>query len=142
MRKGWVLIITLLCAGSAVAEEGGIALLNSGTDIKNTESLQRGARNFMNYCSGCHSLKYLRYNRLAADLKIPESELSGNLMVTTDKSFETVNAAMAPADSENWFCKAPPDLLKTSRGPSHDPKGRVDPRKACSSRIGPRSISI
>ena len=25
----------------------------------------------MNYCSGCHSLKYLRYNRMAADLEHP-----------------------------------------------------------------------
>ena len=115
MRKGWVLIITLMSAGSAVAEEGGIALLKSGTDIKNTESLQRGARNFMNYCSGCHSLKYLRYNRLAADLKIPESELPGNLMLTTDKSFETVNSAMPATDSENWFGKQPPDLSLMAR---------------------------
>jgi len=68
-----------------MAEEGDIALLQAGTDIKNTESLQRGARNFMSYCSGCHSLKYLRYNRLAADLNIPESELAANLMFTSDK---------------------------------------------------------
>ena len=47
--------------------------MEAGTDIKNIESLQRGARNFMNDCSGCHSLKYLRYNRLATDLKIPEA---------------------------------------------------------------------
>src|SRR5882762_1094376 len=86
MLKSWVLIsIALLSAGAAVAdEEGGIALLPSGADIKNTESLQRGARNFMNYCSGCHSLKYLRYNRMATDLKIPESEL-GNLMFTSER---------------------------------------------------------
>ena len=66
MLKSSVLItIALLSAGAAVAdEEGDIALLPAGTDIKNTESLQRGARDFMNYCSGCHSLKYLRYNRI------------------------------------------------------------------------------
>ena len=111
MFKSCVLItVALLSAGFASAdEEGGIALLKSGTDISNTESLQRGARNFMNYCSGCHSLKYLRYNRLAADLKIPESELSGNLMFTSDKVFDTVNSSM-PKDSEAWFGKAPPDL--------------------------------
>jgi ubiquinol-cytochrome c reductase cytochrome c1 subunit len=114
MRKSWVLIITLLSAGSAMAEEGGIALLQSGADIKNSESLQRGARNFMSYCSGCHSLKYLRYNRLAADLKIPESELPGNLMFTSDKPFETINSAM-PADSESWFGKQPPDLSLMAR---------------------------
>jgi ubiquinol-cytochrome c reductase cytochrome c1 subunit len=115
MHKSWVLItIALLSAGSAVAEEGEIPLLTSGADIKNTESLQRGARNFMNYCSGCHSLKYLRYNRLAADLKIPESELAGNLMFTSDKAFDTINSAM-PKDSENWFGKEPPDLSLIAR---------------------------
>jgi ubiquinol-cytochrome c reductase cytochrome c1 subunit len=115
MHKSWVLItIALLSAGSAVAEEGEIPLLTSGADIKNTESLQRGARNFMNYCSGCHSLKYLRYNRLAADLKIPESELAGNLMFTSDKAFDTINSAM-PKDSESWFGKEPPDLSLIAR---------------------------
>src|SRR6267142_4690219 len=116
MLKSWVLIsIALLSAGAAMAEEeGGIPLLRAGTDIKNIESLQRGARNFMNYCSGCHSLKYLRYNRMATDLKIPESELAGNLMFTSDKAFDTINSAM-PKDSEGWFGKQPPDLSLMAR---------------------------
>ena len=115
MLKSSVLItIALLSAGSALAEEGDIAYLQPETDIRNTESLQRGARNFMNYCSGCHSLKYLRFNRLAEDLKIPESELAANLMFTTDKSFETINSAM-PKDSEAWFGKQPPDLSLVAR---------------------------
>jgi ubiquinol-cytochrome c reductase cytochrome c1 subunit len=121
MLKSWVLIsIALLSAGAAVAEEeGGIALLPSGTDIKNIESLQRGARNFMNYCSGCHSLKYLRYNRMATDLKIPESELAGNLMFTSEKAFDTINSAM-PKDSEGWFGKQPPDLSLVARAKGLD----------------------
>src|ERR1700675_2628585 len=116
MLKSWVLItIALLSSGIAAAdEEGGIALLASGADINNTESLQRGARNFMNYCSGCHSLKYLRYNRMAADLKIPEPELAANLMFTSDKPFDTINSAM-PKDSEAWFGKQPPDLSLMAR---------------------------
>src|SRR5271156_5978864 len=102
MFKASVLIAYgLLCAGTALAE-GEIPLLEAGTDIKNIESLQRGARNFMNDCSGCHSLKYLRYNRLAADLKIPESELSKNLIFTSAKSFEEINTGM-PAESADWF---------------------------------------
>jgi ubiquinol-cytochrome c reductase cytochrome c1 subunit len=114
MLKASVLItIGLLCAGTALAEEEGIRLLESGTDINSTESLQRGARNFMNYCSGCHSLKYLRYNRLAADLKIPESEL-GNLIFTPAKPFDEINTAM-PADSTDWFGKPPPDLTLMAR---------------------------
>lgn len=122
MLKSWILIsIALLSAGAAVAdEEGGIALLPSGTDIKNTESLQRGARNFMNYCSGCHSLKYLRYNRMATDLKIPETELAGNLMFTSEKVVDTINSAM-PKDAEGWFGKQPPDLslIARARGPDY-----------------------
>ena len=115
MLKSCVLLgFALFSAGTALAEEGGIALLQSGTDIKNTGSLQRGARNFMNYCSGCHSLKYLRYNRMAADLKIPETELSANLMFTSDKPFDTINSAM-PKDSETWFGKEPPDLSLMAR---------------------------
>jgi ubiquinol-cytochrome c reductase cytochrome c1 subunit len=114
MHKSWVLIaIALLAGGTAVAEEGEIPLLQSGADINNIESLQRGARNFMNYCSGCHSLKYLRYNRLAADLNIPESEL-GSLMFTSTKSFDTINSAM-PKDAEGWFGKQPPDLSLMAR---------------------------
>jgi ubiquinol-cytochrome c reductase cytochrome c1 subunit len=121
MLKSSVLItIALLSGGIAVAdEEGGIALQSAGTDIKNTESLQRGARNFMNYCSGCHSLKYLRYNRLGEDLKIPESELAANLMFTSDKTFDTINSAM-PKDSEAWFGKQPPDLSLIARARGTD----------------------
>src|ERR1700728_2899492 len=115
MFKGWVLIaVGFFWAGSALAEEGGIALLESGTDIKDTGSLQRGARNFMNYCSGCHSLTYLRYNRLAQDLNIPESALSANLMFTSATAFDAVNSAMPP-DAADWFGKQPPDLSLIAR---------------------------
>jgi ubiquinol-cytochrome c reductase cytochrome c1 subunit len=115
LKISLLIVIALLSAGAAVAdEEGGIAYLQAGTDIKNTDSLQRGARDFMNYCSGCHSLKYLRYNRMAEDLKIPESELAANLMFTGDKAVDTINSAM-PKDSEAWFGKQPPDLSLVAR---------------------------
>jgi ubiquinol-cytochrome c reductase cytochrome c1 subunit len=115
MLKATALVaLGLLCAGTALAEEGEIALLHADTDIKNTESLQRGARNFMNDCSGCHSLKYLRYNRLGADLKIPDSELAKNLIFTSAKPFEEITTGMS-ADSADWFGKQPPDLTLMAR---------------------------
>src|ERR1700734_2610049 len=121
IKRSLLIVIALLSAGTAAMaeEEGGIALQPAGTDIKNTDSLQRGARDFMNYCSGCHSLKYLRYNRMAADLKIPESELAANLMFTSDKAFDTINSAM-PKDSEAWFGKQPPDLSLIARARGTD----------------------
>jgi ubiquinol-cytochrome c reductase cytochrome c1 subunit len=115
MFKASVLIaVGLLCAGTALAEEGEIRLLEAGTDIKSTDSLQRGARNFMSYCSGCHSLKYLRYNRLGTDLKIPDSELAKNLIFTSAKPFEEITTAMPP-DATDWFGKQPPDLTLMAR---------------------------
>jgi ubiquinol-cytochrome c reductase cytochrome c1 subunit len=106
-------------AGVAVAQEGEGSLPHSGADINDVESLQRGARNFMNYCSGCHSLKYLRYNRMAADLTIPESALMANLMFTSDKAFDPIVTSMPP-DAEGWFGKQPPDLSLMARARSVD----------------------
>jgi ubiquinol-cytochrome c reductase cytochrome c1 subunit len=122
MHKPLVLIAVALLAATAgvrvaLAEEGG-SLPSSGADINDLGSLQRGARNFVNYCSGCHSLKYLRYNRMAKDLEIPESEL-GNLMFTSDKPYDTFDTAM-PADAEAWFGKQPPDLSLMARARSVD----------------------
>jgi ubiquinol-cytochrome c reductase cytochrome c1 subunit len=122
MHKSLVLIAAALLATAggmrAASAQEGVSLPPSGTDINDLGSLQRGARNFVNYCSGCHSLKYLRYNRMAKDLEIPESEL-GNLMFTSAKAFDTFDTAM-PADAESWFGKQPPDLSLMARARSPD----------------------
>ena len=95
IKRLLLIAVALLPAGVALAQEGGeIALLHAGTDITDIPSLQRGARNFMNYCSGCHSLTYLRYNRMAEDLKIPEADLKANLMFTSNNGFDGINSAM------------------------------------------------
>jgi ubiquinol-cytochrome c reductase cytochrome c1 subunit len=112
------LVATVAGMGVAAAQEGE-SLPSAGTDIKNIESLQRGARNFMNYCSGCHSLKYLRYNRMAQDLKIPDAELHADLMFTSDKPFDPITNAMPP-DAVTWFGKQPPDLSLIARARSVD----------------------
>jgi ubiquinol-cytochrome c reductase cytochrome c1 subunit len=123
MHKRLVLIaFTLLAtgaAGVALAEEGEGSLPHAGTDINNIESLQRGSRNFMNYCSGCHSLKYVRYNRMAADLQIPESELGNLMFAAAAKPFDPVVTSL-PADAEEWFGKQPPDLSLMARARSVD----------------------
>ena len=63
-------------------------------------SLQRGARNFMGYCSGCHSLKYMRYSRLAKDLKI--SDAARHLLVPPgDKSADYIQDACPPLTRRN-----------------------------------------
>jgi ubiquinol-cytochrome c reductase cytochrome c1 subunit len=102
---------------------GGAAPFTFKVDTGNAASLQRGARDFMNYCSGCHSLKYLRYNRLAKDLGIPDAQLKTHLMFTSDKVGDHILSSMPrastdptqPSDSEKWFGRAPPDLSLTAR---------------------------
>ena len=62
----------------AVSANSGEALMHFSADTGNLPSVQRGARNFMAYCSGCHSMKYLRYNRMGEDLNIPDEKLNVN----------------------------------------------------------------
>jgi ubiquinol-cytochrome c reductase cytochrome c1 subunit len=105
-------------AGIAAAAGEGPELEPAGNDIYNVASLQRGARNFMNYCSGCHSAQYVRYNRIAADLNIPEAELKANLMFVGERPFDTIKTSMHAEDARKWFGNAPPDLslIARSRG--------------------------
>ncbi len=115
MLKRFLLIAAVLVpGGAALAQEAGPAFLHAGTDIDDVQSLQRGARDFMNYCSGCHSLQYLRYNRVAKDLQIPSAELEKNLMFTSTKPFAHIVSAM-PADATAWFGNQPPDLTLMAR---------------------------
>ena len=81
----------------------------AGNEVANLPSLQRGARNFMGYCSGCHSLKYLRYSRMAEDLEIPEEQLE-QMMPPGDKPADYILSSMPAADATVWFGKPPPDL--------------------------------
>lgn len=111
-------VVALPAPAHAAAE---VALDPAGNDIHNLASLQRGARNFMNYCSGCHSAQYVRYNRMAEDLGIPEAVLKQNLMFTSDRPFDTIKSAMSAEDGRRWFGNAPPDLslMARSRGPDY-----------------------
>lgn len=119
----------LLCAPLSVAATGGGPVLEGGLDwqawkagneIDNVASLQRGARNFMGYCSGCHSLKYVRYSRMAEDLKIPEAQLEESLILPGSKKSDYITSSLNPADGETWFGKAPPDLSLMARARGTD----------------------
>lgn len=125
--KRLTLVALLLAAGPALGAGGG-APFTFKPDTVNLASVQRGAKLYMSYCSGCHSLKYLRYNRLAKDLNIPDDLLAQHLMFTSDKPGDHILTSMpgpskdpsAMSASEKWFGRAPPDLSLTARerGPS------------------------
>lgn len=113
----------LLLAAAALpaiagAAGGGYPLQDANTDVSNLASLQRGARNFVNYCLGCHSAKYMRYSQLAADLALTEDELRANLMFTGSRVYDAMDTAMPADKARQWFGNAPPDLslITRSRG--------------------------
>src|SRR6187549_56581 len=116
-------LTTWLFALALVAGIAGPATGSGGLDLRlepapvnrlDAESLQRGARTFVNYCLNCHSAKYMRYNRLT-DLGIDISMIEDNLMFATDKSGETMTVAMTAKDAKAWFGAPPPDLSVESR---------------------------
>jgi ubiquinol-cytochrome c reductase cytochrome c1 subunit len=88
--------------------------------VEDRASLQRGARNFMNYCIGCHSLKYMRYQRMADDLRIPLEVLQKNLLLPGSSNLDYIATPMPPADAQAWFGKVPPDLSLIARSKGVD----------------------
>ena len=117
--KGWI-AVAALCASSPVFAASELELLDAGNDPDSVESLQRGARNFMNYCSGCHSAQYVRYNTVARGLNLSEGQIINNLMFNAEKTHETIRSTMPTADAARWFGQAPPDLSLIARSKSTD----------------------
>ncbi len=105
---------------AALAAVHGYPLQDADTDVTNLASLQRGARNFVNYCLGCHSAKYMRYSQVGQDLALTEIELQQNLMFTGTRVYDPMVSAMPPEQARVWFGNAPPDLSLIVRSRSAD----------------------
>lgn len=118
--------LALLCALALAAPtlslgaSAGAQLEKAHTDVANAASLQRGARNFVNYCMGCHSAKYVRYSRLAADLGLSEAQVIENLMFTGERVHDTMQTTLQPELAARWFGTAPPDLTLIARSRGTD----------------------
>lgn len=115
MRKLLLASLFLLAPALAPAAGGGVPLQDAGIDLKDQASLQRGAGYYVNYCMGCHSLGYMRYNRLAADLGIDDATLRQSLIFTGAKPGDLMVSSMNPVSAEKWFGTAVPDLTLVTR---------------------------
>ncbi|MGD2137532.1 MAG: cytochrome c1 [Gammaproteobacteria bacterium] len=116
MKK--MLIVLLMAALPAWALAAGgqeIHLDEANIDPTNKQSLQRGARLFVNYCLSCHPASLMRYERMGNDLGIDEKLVSENLMFTGGKVSDLMTVATAPADAKEWFGTVPPDLTVIAR---------------------------
>tara|TARA_B110000503_G_scaffold13903_1_gene18925 strand:+ start:41836 stop:43875 length:2040 start_codon:yes stop_codon:yes gene_type:complete len=119
---GLLLILALaalplkVVASEATFDCGSIACEEFVSDAKDKPSLQHGAKMYMNYCMGCHSLQYSRYNRVAEDLGIPVDLYEANLKFDPDvKMGALMGNAMDKGNAKKWFGASPPDLTLVSR---------------------------
>jgi ubiquinol-cytochrome c reductase cytochrome c1 subunit len=83
-------------------------------------SLQRGAKFFMNYCSGCHSLQFMRYDKLGQDLSVSQKLLQENLVFAPAKLSDPIVRALRAEDAQRWFGVSPPDLTLIAKVRSPD----------------------
>lgn len=131
MNFGRSIRVLALCAAAAVpwlgiahAEEAAQGFgsdwqtWRAGNSVTDLQSLQRGARYFLSYCNGCHSLKFQRYSRVGVDLEIPPELMQKELVPSDRKLTDYITSPMPAQEAESWFGKAPPDLslIARSRG--------------------------
>jgi len=116
MKKIILSLLMALGLAGAVHAAGGdtIAWDKAPDKLNDLPSLQNGARLFVNYCLNCHSAAYMRYNRLQ-DIGLTEQQIKDNLLFTTDRVGDTMEANVDPKQAKDWFGAAPPDLTLIAR---------------------------
>ncbi|KAB2928608.1 MAG: cytochrome c1 [Candidatus Contendobacter sp.] len=116
MKKTIIALALLALPGLSLAAGGeGYPLEKAPIDLHDKASLQKGAKLYVNYCMGCHSLEYQRYNRLARDIGLTDEQVQQNLIFTGAKVGDLMKNAMPKADAKIWFGVTPPDLTVISR---------------------------
>lgn len=108
-----------LLSGVALASGSTYPLDKAPVDLSNTVSLQRGAAAFQSYCSGCHSLGYMRYSRLT-DIGLTDEQIKKTLLPAGAKMGDTMGIPMRPEDAKSWFGVRPPDLSVEARSRGAD----------------------
>lgn len=108
MKKILLAVLLMPFFTLALASED-VHLDKAPIDASNYESLQRGARTFVNYCLNCHSANYMRYNRLL-EIGLTEKQIKENLLFAGEKVGDTMKVAMSKKDAAKWLGAAPPDL--------------------------------
>ena len=118
-----ILALVALVLGPLSLQAAGpsVPLDRVKVDVTNQASLQRGAQLYFNYCVGCHSAQYMRYNRVGRDLGLTENQVIQSMIFTTDEEGELVapgsliKIAMSEGYGEEAFGRAPPDLTLIAR---------------------------
>ncbi len=111
--KKILLAVLIIVPGFTFAAGGEtpISLDAMEPNLKDQASLQRGAKTYLNYCMGCHSLKYQRYQRTADDLGIPVDLMMEHMVFDSSaKIGSLMDNTLSVDHAKQWFGSAPPDL--------------------------------
>ena len=108
-----VLFLVLLVPTLALAASTA-RLDPSPHDTRDVVSLQSGARTYVNYCLGCHSLQYMRYSSLT-DIGLSEAQVKDYLLFTAEKVGEPIKGPLDAKAAKTWFGVYPPDLSVIAR---------------------------
>ena len=122
MKKFIAILIALMMGlynSISFSADGSYHLDNAKINLDDEQSLQRGARNFINYCLNCHSANYMRYNRLA-DIGLSDDVIKENLLFTAEKTGELMDINMDSSEAKKWFGANPPNLTVTARSRGKD----------------------
>ncbi|MES2661975.1 MAG: cytochrome c1 [Pseudomonadota bacterium] len=102
------------------ASAESVELLKAPVNLQDKVSLQRGANLFINQCMGCHSLEYIRYERLVTDLGIPPEVVKEQMIFNGQDIGSKMISSMDSEVAAKWFGIVPPDLTLESKLRSPD----------------------
>jgi len=112
-----VFAVSMVAASTSswAAPSAQIKLERANVNLKDSDSLIRGAQTYMAYCATCHSAQFMRYSRIGLDIGLNEEQLLDILVPPGGAVGDTIQSGM-PADyAQRIFGKAPPDLSVITR---------------------------
>lgn len=115
IRALYIILASLILATAAQASEGyAIPLKHLSVDLSNKAALYRGALTFQAQCATCHTAKYMRYGRVAADFHLTAKQAKALLPPKLKLGDEMVSF-MPREYAKQVFGVVPPDLSLIAR---------------------------
>ncbi len=107
------MVVFTTLVGTAYADEVALPTAKYKFD---KETIIRGGIFFAQNCLACHSMKYIRYNRLAVDLGLNKEFIKRNFMLPSGaKYLRGMTTVMPPKLAARWLGVTPPDLTLVAR---------------------------
>lgn len=110
-----ILILCVAPLTSMAATPHGVELEKANNSLSDKDSLQRGAILFSNYCMACHSIKYMRYNRIARDVGWTDDEIIKKMAYGQAKPVDNVLTRMQDGVAMEVLGTKVPDLSLMDR---------------------------